>query len=249
MGEAEARLFAAEGASVVLCDVRDDLGGALASEIGDCAEYVHLDVAVPSDWDHAVATATTRFGGLDILVNNAGIAGTELIENQTLDDFRRYLDVNIVGVWAGMKAAAPALRQSAHGGAIVNIGSTGALTGVYGQAAYIASKWAVRGLTRSAALEFGPKIRVNVVHPGLTRTPIWSDAGITEDLAEFITAHNPLGRLADPSDLAAAILFLVSSDGSYVNGIDLVVDGGQSAGLVNVAVARGASFAQPAAPN
>src|SRR2546421_1468406 len=153
-GEAEARLFAAEGAKVLLGDVLDDVGEKLAVEIGDAATYVHLDVTSQDDWATAVDAATTRFGQLDVLVNNAGILRFGSIERTSFEEYRRVIEVNQFGCFLGMKAAIPALKAAGRG-AIVNISSTHGLEGRAGARASAASKFAVRGMTQRAAVELG----------------------------------------------------------------------------------------------
>src|SRR5207253_249936 len=165
-GEAEARAFVAEGAKVVLGDVLDDLGKQVADDLGDAAVYVHLDVTKQHDWEEAVRVGTSTFGKLDVLINNAGILRTGTIEDMSLDEYMAVINVNQVGCWLGMKAAIPALK-AAGGGAIVNTSSTSGFVGMGGLTAYTASKFAVRGMTKCAAMELGHVgIRVNSVHPG-----------------------------------------------------------------------------------
>ncbi|HZQ83331.1 MAG TPA: glucose 1-dehydrogenase [Acidimicrobiales bacterium] len=232
MGAAHARLLVAEGASVVLGDVLDDEGATTAAGIGDRARYAHLDVRSIEDWRRAVATAVDAFGKLDVLVNNAGIIRVGSIEEQPVEDVTAVWDVNQLGVYLGMKAAIPAMRASG-GGSIINISSTGGLRGSPFMAAYAASKWAVRGMTKVAALEVGHDgIRVNSVHPGfidtdLTRAPEF--AGV--DKAAF-TAALPVPRHGVPDDIARMVLFLASDDSAYCTGAEFVVDGGQTCGTV-----------------
>jgi 3alpha(or 20beta)-hydroxysteroid dehydrogenase len=230
MGAAHARLLAAEGASVVLGDVLDAEGAATAAGIGASARYHHLDVRNLDDWRGAVEVAEREFGKLDVLVNNAGIIRVGSIEDQPVEDFAGVLDVNLLGVFLGMKAAIPALR-AAGGGSIINISSTGGLRGSPFMSAYAASKWAVRGMSKVAALEVGHDgIRVNSVHPGfidtdLTRAPEF--AGV--DKAAF-TASLPVPRHGVPDDIARMVLFLASDDSAYCTGAEFVVDGGQTCG-------------------
>lgn len=224
-GACEARLFVEEGANVLLCDVLDELGEAEAAALGDKAAYLHLDVREPADWDRAVAFAGERFGGLDILVNNAAIIRPGAIEDQSLEDFMAVVSVNQVGCWLGMKAAVPALRR-AGGGSIVNISSVGGSVGVAGVAAYSGTKWAVRGMTKCAALELASDgIRVNSVHPGSIDTQMLDDAGTRESLGI------PLGRLGESEDVARLVLFLASDASSYCTGAEFVVDGGLMSGI------------------
>jgi 3alpha(or 20beta)-hydroxysteroid dehydrogenase len=230
MGAAHARILAAEGASVVVGDVLDDRGAATAGSIG--APYVHLDVRSLDDWRAAVGSAVDAFGRLDVLVNNAGIIRVATIEDLPVEEFRAVVEVNQLGVFLGMKAAIPAMRASG-GGSIINISSTGGLRGTPGTSAYAASKWAVRGMTKVAALEVGHDgIRVNSVHPGfidtdMTRAPEF--AGVDQ---ETFSAALPVPRRGVPEDVARMVLFLASDDSAYCTGAEFVVDGGQTAGMV-----------------
>ena len=243
-GAAEARLFAAEGAKVLLCDVLDEAGEATAHAIrgdGHTAQYLRLDVTDAADWQAAVGHAVREFGGLHILVNNAGIG---LRKPSMLDisreEWQRVLDVNLTGPFLGTQAAAPALRDSG-GGAIVNIGSIAGVTGHFATA-YTAAKWGIRGLTKSAAMEFAPwNIRVNAVHPGIVDTPIVAGSDDFKEAMEWMT---PLGRIAQPEEIAAAVLFLASDDAGFVTGLDMEVDGGfVSAGAYRQVLLR--AMAQP----
>lgn len=223
-GACEARLFADEGANVLLCDVLDDLGRSMAEELGERGAYVHLDVSNPTDWSRAVADATKRFGSVDVLVNNAAILRGGSIEEQTLDEYMTVVAVNQVGCWLGMKTSLPALR-AAGGGSIVNISSVGGCLGVAGVTAYAATKWAIRGMTKCAALEFARDgIRVNSVHPGSIDTPMLDDAVTREELV-------PLGRIGQPADVANLVLFLASDSSSYCTGSEFIVDGGIMSGI------------------
>src|SRR5687768_4160180 len=172
-GEAEVRLFVREGAKVVFGDVLDELGEVVAKDLGDAAHYVHLDVRQENQWQAAVAEAESRFGKLDVLVNNAGVLhmGT-LTHDTTLEDYMRIIEVNQIGVFLGMRTAIPALLRNGKG-AIVNTSSSNGMAGYGGTIAYTASKFAVRGMTKNAALEYGKAgIRVNSVHPGGIDTPM-----------------------------------------------------------------------------
>ena len=230
-GSAEARRFVERGARVVVGDVRLDEARSLAAELGDRALAVRLDVSDEDDWNEAVAAAERRFGPLTTLVNNAGIGTPALIADDTLASFRRTLEVNLAGSFLGIKCAAPSVTR-AGGGSIVNIGSISGLGGFGGGAAYSASKWALRGLTRSAAADLAPAgIRVNCVHPGLVDTEMIRPRGTPVE--EVLARNRPrllLGRLARPDDIAAVVLFLASDRSSYMTGADLVVDGGWSTG-------------------
>lgn len=229
-GEAEARLFAAEGASVVLGDVLDNLGEKVAADLGDVAAYAHLDVTEPSQWTAAVEMATSRFGRLDTLVNNAGILKVGPIEQQPVEDYMAVIRVNQVGCFLGMQAVVPAMRQ-AGGGSIVNTSSTSGFVGMAGLSAYTASKFAVRGMTKCAAIELGPYgIRVNSVHPGgvdteMSRLPEFGDID-----SEAVYGGLPAGRIGQPEEVAKLVLFLASDDSSYCTGSEFLVDGGFTAG-------------------
>ncbi len=229
-GEAEARLLTAEGARVVIGDVLDEPGSKLASEIGDAALYTHLDVTSGSDWDAAVAKAVEHFGRLDGLVSNAGILRFAPIEQMSIEEYRQVIDVNQIGCFLGLKAAIPALR-AAGGGSIVNISSIGGLEGIPGLSAYVSSKFAVRGMTKVAALELGHDgIRVNSVHPGGVDTPMVSLQDIPEDLEDSGYASQPIQRIGRPEEVAQLVLFLISEESSYCTGSEFVIDGGATAG-------------------
>jgi 3alpha(or 20beta)-hydroxysteroid dehydrogenase len=222
-GAAEARAFAAEGATVVLGDVLDDEGEAVAAGLGDAARYRHLDVVDEGSWQALVA----ELDRIDVLVNNAGVVHFAHLTELELDDFRRVLDVNVTGTMLGMKTAAPALGR-AGGGAIVNISSISGLKGAAETPAYVASKWAVRGLTKAAAVDLAPAgIRVNSVHPGVIDTPMVRRPGTTPE--GILERHLPrllVPRLGTPDDVVPLVLFLASDEAAYVTGAEFVVDGG-----------------------
>jgi 3alpha(or 20beta)-hydroxysteroid dehydrogenase len=225
-GAAEARLFAAEGARVVVADVLDDEGKAVAAEIGDAAVYTHLDVTDEGQWADSVALAERTFGPVTVLVNNAGILLFQAVHKTELDDFDRILRVNVHGVFLGMKTVTPSMEK-AGGGSIVNISSTAGLQGLPYLAAYVASKWAVRGLTKSAAIDLGHKgIRVNSVHPGGIDTPMV--AGTSGDAPFY--KRLPVARMGSADESARAVLFLASDEASYIAGAELAVDGGATCG-------------------
>lgn len=235
MGEAEARLFAAEGARVVVCDIRDELGQKVAIDLGDRGFYQHLDVRDEGDWHQAMTNTLDRFGQLDVMVNNAGILRTSLIEDTSLDEYRSVIDVNQVGCFLGMRAALPALRD-AGGGSIVNISSVSGLIGLAGMAAYTASKFAIRGMTKVAAQEFGHYgIRVNSVHPGGVKTEMVAGLANGDDGAgaggHSLNVPQPVRRMAEPEEIAAVVLFLASDESSFCTGAEFVVDGGLTSGL------------------
>ncbi|HKE77638.1 MAG TPA: glucose 1-dehydrogenase [Acidimicrobiales bacterium] len=225
-GAAEGRLFAAEGARVVLADVLDEEGEKVAAEIGDAARYVHLDVTDEAGWDRVVAFTEETFGPVTVLVNNAGILLFQALHRTDLSDFENVMRVNVTGVFLGMKAVTRSMER-AGGGAIVNISSTAGLTGLPFLGAYVASKWAVRGLTKTAAIDLGHKnIRVNSVHPGGIDTPMV--AGTTADAPFY--QRLPVPRMGSADEAARAVLFLASDEASYIAGAELAVDGGATCG-------------------
>jgi NAD(P)-dependent dehydrogenase (short-subunit alcohol dehydrogenase family) len=228
-GAAEARLFAQAGAGVIIADVLDAEGGALAHDIaakGERAEYCHLDVTDEADWQNAVALAKEKFGALHVLINNAGIAlRGKNIGQTTRADWDRVLATNLTGPFLGTRAAAPLIRDSG-GGAIVNTGSTAGINGHFA-AAYSAAKWGLRGLTKCAAMEYADwNIRVNAVHPGIVTTPMVEGSNA---FVEAMTEVTALNRPATAEDVARCVMFLASDDASYLTGIDLPVDGGFTA--------------------
>ena len=219
MGAAHARALVAEGGRVVIGDILDDEGEALAEELGDAARYVHLDVTKPDEWKKAVDVAVGEFGLLNVLVNNAGIVNGSTIENFDLDRWQQILDVNLTGTFLGIQAVVEPMK-AAGGGSIMNISSVEGLRGSPWAHGYVATKWGVRGLAKSAALELAPhKIRVNSIHPGMVRTPM------TENLPEDMV-KTPLGRAADPEEVATFVVFLASEESSFATGSEFVVDGG-----------------------
>ena len=226
MGAAEAQMFANEGAKVVIGDVLDSEGKQLADDIGESARYSHLDVTKEDDWAAAVATATAEFGKLDVLVNNAGIVRMGAWATTSLEDYMAVITVNQVGVFLGVRAAIPAMTE-AGGGSIVNISSIDGLIGHPMVAGYVSSKFAVRGLTKVAALELAPmNIRVNSVHPGFIDTPMLRVPGMeTFDFANLVK-RVPANRLGTPDDITRLALFLASDRSSFTTGQVLNVDGG-----------------------
>jgi 3alpha(or 20beta)-hydroxysteroid dehydrogenase len=228
MGAATARLFAAEGARVVITDVLDAEGEALARELGEAALFRHHDVADEEQWQRVLQEGMARFGGIDILVNNAGVLLMRGLLDITKQDFERVLGVDLVGTFLGIKTVAPSLIERG-GGAIVNISS---IDGLKATAAYSASKWGVRGLTKVAAMELGHRgVRVNSVHPGGISTPMTMRPGAAAQAAtaKFYKSV-PLGRVGHAEEVARVTLFLASDDASYVCGAEIAVDGGMSIG-------------------
>ena len=238
-GEVTARLFAAEGASVVLSDVQDERGRAVAKEIGDAALYVPLDVTDEAAWERAVRATLEQFGGLHILVNNAAVLDVAALTDTTAESFRRVVDVNLTGTFLGVRAVVEPMRR-AGGGSIVNVSSVDGLETHNGIIAYAASKWGVRAVAKTAALELGRYgIRVNTVCPGPGSPEMVQP--FVEQAIERIKASgetprplppNPWHRRGEMADVARAILFLASDDSDFVSGADLAVDGASTAGKV-----------------
>ncbi|MEZ5262181.1 MAG: glucose 1-dehydrogenase [Acidimicrobiales bacterium] len=225
-GEREARLFAAEGAKVVVTDVLAEQGQRVAADIG--GTFVRHDVTSEADWASVVAAATSAYGTIDILINNAGIYRKGTLRNTTLEEYRLVIDVNQVGVFLGMQAVAPVMIEAKRG-SIVNISSIAGMLGTPVSFAYGASKWAVRGMTKAAALDLGRfNIRVNSIHPGLIDTDMMTEVtGGEEDRFERMQRTVPLsGRMAKPEEIASVALFLASDDSSYATGAEFVIDGG-----------------------
>ena len=219
MGASHARLLVSEGAKVVLGDVLDDEGAAVADELGESARYVHLDVTDAEDWARAVDLALSAFGTLNVLVNNAGIVYRRTLRNLERERWQRVLDVNLTGTMLGIKSVIEPMT-AAGGGSIINMSSIQGMRGTPGNHGYVASKWAIRGLTKSAALELAPNnIRVNSLHPGMVRTPM--TAHMPEDLVAA-----PLGRIAEPVEVSTFVLFLASDESSFATGSEFVMDGG-----------------------
>ncbi|MEC8911986.1 MAG: glucose 1-dehydrogenase, partial [Chloroflexota bacterium] len=228
---AEARLFANEGARVVFADILDTEGKKVEAEINETggeAKYIHLDVTSESEWNAAVKESVNSYGKLDILVNNAGIGVGKNLEETTSEEWDRVQDVNSKGVFLGTKAAIPAMRASG-GGSIVNISSIAGLIGM-SSAAYVASKGAVRLLTKSTAVQYGPeKIRCNSVHPGFIETEMTREMMSDSEERATRLAITPLGIFATAHDVALSVLFLASDESRFMTGSELVIDGGITA--------------------
>lgn len=229
-GSSHVRALHAEGANVVIGGIDAERGNALADELGARALYIHLDVTEESSWSAAVQAAENTFGALNALINNAGVQNPPaLIENTDQDTWSRILDINLTGSFLGIKVATPALRRAA-GGAIVNIASIMGLGGTANYAPYVASKWALRGLTRTAALELGrDRIRVNAIHPGVIATPFIQKpaVGATAAISDFYSPEPfAIPRLGEPADVTRLLLFLASAEASFITGSEYVIDGG-----------------------
>jgi len=227
-GAEEGRLFAAEGATVVLADVLDDAGRRTADEIRG-ARYVHLDVRSEAEWQRTVDSIVEHYGRIDVLVNNAGIDHVKRFEQTTLEDWERVVAINQTGVFLGMRTVARAMLAANRGGSIINISSVAGMEGVKGRAAYGSTKWAVRGMTKTGAIEWGDRgIRVNSIHPGIIETPMTAGLrAFTDADVRARTEHTiPLGRVGQPIDIAYMALFLASDESSYCSGQEFVVDGG-----------------------
>jgi 3alpha(or 20beta)-hydroxysteroid dehydrogenase len=228
MGEQEARLFAAEGARVVITDVLDDDGKQTAADIGAAATYHHHDVTRETDWTSVVDAVLAEHGQIDVLINNAGIFRFGATTTTTEDEYRQIIDVNQIGVFLGMKSVLPHMIER-RSGSVINISSVAGLTGSPGMIAYGASKWAVRGMTKGAAKEvaaFG--VRVNSIHPGIIDTPMgqqFDEAGVMQIVLQQV----PVGRQAEAVEVARLALYLASDDSIYSTGSEFVVDGGMTA--------------------
>ncbi len=225
MGAAEARIFAEEGATVWIADVLDDVGDQTAGDIG--ATYRHLDVRNEADWENLVAEIVANDTKIDVLVNNAGIYRTGRLQETGLDDFQAMMAVNCNGVFLGMKSAGKAMIE-AGAGSIVNISSVAGIVGVVDSFAYGASKWAVRGMTKSAALEYARfGVRVNSIHPGVIDTDMTRDMDDTR--VDRMAKTIPARRVAQAEEVANMALFLASDESSYCTGSEFIVDGGMTA--------------------
>jgi 3alpha(or 20beta)-hydroxysteroid dehydrogenase len=223
LGEAHVRCLHDAGAIVVVADIQDDQTEALAASLGARARAAHLDVRDAAEWEAVVAETEQAVGPIGILVNNAGIVDFGGVVDMSEEVLRRLLDVNVVGVFLGMKATVPSMER-AGGGSIVNISSIDGMMGAAGSIGYTASKWAVRGMTKAAAIELAPLgIRVNSVHPGLVDTPMSRSAPRTSGVP-------PIGRIGRPDDIARTVVHLASDASSFTTGAEFVIDGGRTAG-------------------
>jgi len=229
IGAATARLFGKEGAKVIVADILPE-AEQVARDIGGGAMAIRLDVASEENWQRLEAETREHFGTANVLVNNAGIGFFTPLVDCSLADYQRVLNINLVGTFLGIKTLAPKMI-SAGGGSIINISSTEGLQGSAGMAAYASSKWGLRGLTKVAAMELSSqRVRVNSVHPGVTNTPMGNPKGLTPDAVRNACSALPIGRNAEPDEIAHVILFLASDESSYMCGAEVAVDGGMTAG-------------------
>ncbi|WP_019673070.1 glucose 1-dehydrogenase [Psychrobacter lutiphocae] len=226
MGETHARLCLQQGAKVVLTDINAEKGEALATELGENALFIQHDVTNEADWLRVVEQTEATFGPVNVLVNNAGITMAKSLLDTSIEDYRRILDINQVSVFLGMKSVVPSMKKTKNG-SIINISSINGLVG--GAIGYTDSKFAVRGMTKAAAIELANYgIRVNSVHPGVIATPMIMQ-GDTKDAVEQFAKTIPLKRVAQPKEVSGMVLFLASDDSSYSTGSEFVVDGGLTA--------------------
>jgi 3alpha(or 20beta)-hydroxysteroid dehydrogenase len=226
-GAAEARLFVEQGAKVVLGDLLDEEGEAVAASLGDSAIYTHIDIRSEADWQSALDVAA-RFGPLNVLINNAAITHFASIVDTTVADYERVIGVNQTGTFLGMRSVIPVMK-AAGGGSIVNVSSIDGLQAKNGIIAYAASKWAIRGMTKVAALELGHHgIRVNSLHPGGIDTIMGNPTG-SDQIDQFYSRH-PIPRAGRSEEIAQMALFLASDESSYSTGSEFVADGGWHAG-------------------
>ncbi|QSB16509.1 glucose 1-dehydrogenase [Natronosporangium hydrolyticum] len=224
IGAAITETLVAEGMQVMIADILDDDGKALADRLGERAAYVHLDVTNTDQWAAAVTAAEQSYGPVSVLVNNAGVLDFGAIADQDPASFRRVIDINLYGAWLGMHQTVPSMRR-AGGGCIVNVSSTAGLMGYGNLGAYVASKWGLRGLTKTAAMELAPdQIRVCSVHPGPIATPM------TAGFEDSVVAGQPIRRFGRPEEVARMVRFVVG-EATYSTGTEFVVDGGATTGV------------------
>lgn len=227
-GAAISRGFVAEGARVVVADVADEPGKALADELGEQCVFAHHDVSSEESWTDVVAFAETSFGPVDVLVNNAGILVFSSIDDMSLADYERLISINQTGTWLGMRAVVPTMKRNG-GGSIVNASSVEGLGGMPTLSAYVASKWAIRGMTKAIAMECGAQgIRVNSVHPGMIDTGMTRVHG-GDAAMEYGATKVALKRVGSPADMVGVYTFLASDESSFVTGAEIAVDGGATA--------------------
>jgi len=230
MGAATAKLFVEEGANVVITDILEEEGKATAEALGKAAIFVKHDVRLEADWESVVNAALEAFGAIHILLNNAGIVAMGLIEKQSLETWESVIGINLIGPAIGHRMVIPHM-ESAGGGSIINVSSTEGLEGKNGVGAYAASKWGLRGFSKVAAYELGPRgIRVNTIHPGPVNTKIANPMDAPAEVLNPLFSYYPLQRLGEPEEVAKLNLFLASDDSSFITGAEISIDGGSSAG-------------------
>ena len=226
LGASHARLLAEQGAKVVLTDILEEQGAEVAAQIGSKALFIAQDVSSEQDWQRVIHNAEAEFGPISVLVNNAAIATRTPIEELALADYQRIIDVNQTSVFLGMKAVLPSMRRNG-GGSIVNLSSAAGMVGMPGVLAYGASKFAVRGMTKTAAAEFAAdNVRVNSIHPGAINTSMAPTTNEGQGLVDMVIATTALRRLGDPVEVSQVVLMLASDESSYITGAEFVVDGG-----------------------
>lgn len=226
MGASHVRRFVAEGAKVVFTDINAEKGQALEKELGENSKFIKHDVTNAADWQVVVDSTEELFGAIDILVNNAGISMNVSLLDMTEEQYRKIVDINQISVFLGMKTTAPSMIK-AKKGSIVNISSMNGIVG--GAVGYTDTKFAVRGMTKAAALQLGQHgIRVNSVHPGVIETPMISEGDAVEAIKEF-SKHIPMRRIAKPEEVTNIVLFLASDEASYSTGSEFIIDGGLTA--------------------
>src|SRR5258705_3484454 len=231
LGASHARGFVAEGANVVIADVLEQEGRMLADELGDHAIYSHLDVTSDRDWSATVAAAKNAFGPVSVLVNNAGIVRFGPIAETEPAAWRQVIDINLTGTYLGIRAVVSSMRK-ARGRAIVNMSAAAGMTAQFGLASYVASKWGLRGLTKTAALELASdKIRVNSIHPGAIGTPMVAGPD-TAGLAAAAVRGLAIPRIAEPEEITRLVLFVASDEASFSTGSEFIADGGHLLGPV-----------------
>ncbi|MFF4284415.1 glucose 1-dehydrogenase [Streptomyces sp. NPDC001633] len=229
LGAEAGRVAVAAGARVVLTDVLAEEGRSQAEKLGEDVRFLRHDVTSEADWREVVDFTVAAFGRVDGLVNNAGISGgSHPLEQQSVEGFRQVIDINLTGVFLGMRTVIPVMRENG-GGSIVNMSSAAGLMGLALTAGYGAAKWGVRGLTKVGAVELGTaRIRVNSVHPGMVHTPMTAQVGIAQGEGNY--PQTPMARVGEPPEIAEAVAFLLSDAASYITGAELAVDGGWTTG-------------------
>jgi 3alpha(or 20beta)-hydroxysteroid dehydrogenase len=230
MGAVTAELFVANGANVVIGDILEAEGNALAEKLGDNAKFVKLDVTSESDWANAVSIAEAM-GPLNVLVNNAGILVFKAIKDQTTEEYMKVLNINLAGVYNGIRAVIEPMKKAGKG-SIINISSIDGLQAKNSLSAYASSKWGMRGLSKAAAGELGHhNIRVNTVHPGGIDTAMGNAEELDDTSVNVFYKNHPLPRVGKPIEVARMTLFLATDEASYSTGAEFIVDGGWNGGL------------------